>query len=61
MKKCHAILWHVGVSIKSLKILKITYEEVHFQQSLLKDVILSKLSFRVIAFQTGTSHVIGFA
>ena len=41
----------------ALKSLKITYEEVHIWQNLLKDETLSRLSFRQIALQEGTSHV----
>ena len=44
--------------LKILKSLKITCEEVHFKQIVLKDMSLSKLSSAEITFQVGTSQLI---
>ena len=52
----------MAASIKSLKTkLRITCEEVYFQQKLLKDVTHSKLSLGPVALQVVTSHLIEFS
>ena len=54
--RCHIMMWEP--LLKILKSLKITCEEVHFKQIVLKDMSLSKLSSGEITFQVGTSQLI---
>ena len=60
-KKCKCFHKYKELPLKAVKSLKITYAQVNFQQSLLKDSTFSKLIFRQITFLVSMSHVIEFA